>query len=795
MSEKSLWMHKSNSQGRNNHDKKIISEQIDSIDIDSEIVTESTRFAQMLLDDQGSDIVTALEKSGVSASDIELVFSLLVSRSDEAMVSWGYGDDVEKRPLSDLSQRDFYRAQNFNYRLGKILKLLALQGKINIQRVLLDVFDSVDAKNEEKTSVMSFVDSQLDPDVQSDESTIIFFESIKGQFYSDVLTVLLAKHDYNFILKYESTLSLSSAQISFCIDQMVANGELTQLIELARYRHIGQAFITTFKENVLEKLSIEQYIALLEPEDNYVVPYYFLDEEKIMQHQFTDTPKDRDLIKKILYVSSDLSEACVQYLARQLSIFDHVADSPFFVKSNIVRVIQQVDLSRPIFTEHPDEAMNIILQFPWLQADGNGETEWEKMPIGLPEERQATLNMLLQKVPTDHQEAFIKRFNEQGITDGQMKSWLGRRAFKAPDEWTEAVIGDLMFTRLQNRFSHNIHDASYFLSHFQAPESLKGDDSEIVKKRKSYNATAQRWLKNNISTPAETLVLAWQNRDAALVDGCADNPSAIILWTKANAVRRVLDGFSFDEAPNRSVIEAFLIETVRQTSPEKAVDIFRRIQLAHNIEALLRPVRIDLGNGYIGEIFRKDDPRGTTIGADTGCCMSVGGASESCIIAGYTDPRYGFFGLYRQGELIAQSFLYTNPEQAPGVLVCDNIEANKARDLKKILDLYQKFFTLYGAASPVSFSQIYVGEGYSSIGLHDLSEVDRLKRSMSPLPIYTDAEKQRLLASVQITPSQASESIQWLDSDPVARFNTGPIAIDWEADDDEDEDGDDDDGF
>ena len=58
------------------------------------------------------------------------------------------------------------------------------------------------------------------------------------------------------------------------------------------------------------------------------------------------------------------------------------------------------------------------------------------------------------------------------------------------------------------------------------------------------------------------------------------------------------------------------------------------------------------------------------------------------------------------------------------------------------------------------------------------------KRSMPPLPIYTDAEKQRLLVSVKTSSSEFGESMQWLDSDPVVQFNTNPVAIEWEADDD-----------
>lgn len=155
---------------------------------------------------------------------------------------------------------------------------------------------------------------------------------------------------------------------------------------------------------------------------------------------------------------------------------------------------------------------------------------------------------------------------------------------------------------------------------------------------------------------------------------------------------------------------------------------------------------------YKAEILAKDDPRGMTIGVDTGCCMTLQGASRSCIESGYRDKNAGFFALYApKGGLAAQSYFYVNTDH-PNILVLDNIEANQGRDTNKIVEIYKQALSKYllerfATDRTWNIDTVNLGTGY---GDAVKSSVLRLPAT-NPIPnnlgyrIYSDASDQRLL--------------------------------------------------
>lgn len=294
---------------------------------------------------------------------------------------------------------------------------------------------------------------------------------------------------------------------------------------------------------------------------------------------------------------------------------------------------------------------------------------------------------------------------------------------------------------------------------YEPVPKIVGDLKVVGNDRTNYINTAQKWVETHSTTPRTLLTTAWGNRELALADGCEDNPRAIKQWADLNALRG-----AFDDMENRGQLPEniskkdiltygdWLRELVRCYDGNTAIRTLSEIKKRYNPEYQMTPRRINLGNGIVGEIFSKNDPRGCTIGYDTGCCMTLGGASESCIKAGYEKPPYGFFALYRQDELVAQSFLYNNNDTNPDTIVCDNIEANQGRDKDKLLELYNEFFRRYleeqlRRDSNPRFSRVHIGEGYSSIGLSGLQPVDSV--DMPDSEIYTDAGKQRLLLEIK----------------------------------------------
>lgn len=299
---------------------------------------------------------------------------------------------------------------------------------------------------------------------------------------------------------------------------------------------------------------------------------------------------------------------------------------------------------------------------------------------------------------------------------------------------------------------------------FEAGSEIKpvsfrvGELRPIAKRRNDFINEAQLWVENHGTTARDVLVTAWKNRDAALADGCADNPYAIKQWAELNSLRN-----AFEEMERRNELPAnisredlmqyrnWFSEMVRHYDGRTAIETLARLKREFNPDCNIPPIRIDMGNGWVGEILAKNDPRGTTIGPDTGCCMTLSGESSSCIRAGYSKAPYGFFALYREGKLVAQSFIYTNLNERPDVIVCDNIEVNKGREVANFIERYQDFFKRYLAQMlrrhPDSdFSQVNVGTGYTDVNLSSLDPVDSL--AMPDTGIYTDAKNQRLLLQI-----------------------------------------------
>jgi hypothetical protein len=147
------------------------------------------------------------------------------------------------------------------------------------------------------------------------------------------------------------------------------------------------------------------------------------------------------------------------------------------------------------------------------------------------------------------------------------------------------------------------------------------------------------------------------------------------------------------------------------------------------------------------EIIDGNDPRGFTIGYDTGCCMTLGGASESCIWAGYEDPRYSFFAVYDDADrLRAQSILYVAEQDGKRYLVADNIEVNAGTNLAAVAGIYKEALLGILEEQDVQVDAIHIGEGYVKKGVLDsLPMVMRPVETPLGSAVYTDAEMQREL--------------------------------------------------
>ena len=128
------------------------------------------------------------------------------------------------------------------------------------------------------------------------------------------------------------------------------------------------------------------------------------------------------------------------------------------------------------------------------------------------------------------------------------------------------------------------------------------------------------------------------------------------------------------------------------------------------------------------------------------------GESASCIKAGYTHSNAGFMTMYTPaGGLAAQSFWYVHPDH-PDTIVLDNIETNKGRDLRKVLDVYKSGLqTLLKSSdfSGLGITKVHLGEAYTDADFTELQSVTPIPRLNDS--VYTDAQLQRLLLDLSNT--------------------------------------------
>ena len=287
--------------------------------------------------------------------------------------------------------------------------------------------------------------------------------------------------------------------------------------------------------------------------------------------------------------------------------------------------------------------------------------------------------------------------------------------------------------------------------------------SKYGNNRKRYIDDATSWLLRHATSPSARLTKVWGDRAVALIEGANDSARDIEIWQNDNALRLQLREMTRQGSMPHNLTAAEVTgefsgwarELSRCYDSDRIIRAISEYKSVRTTEALLpaQVMEMQTSSGvYKAEVLAKDDPRGMTIGVDTGCCMTLDGASASCIESGYKHKNAGFFALYTpQGRLAAQSYFYVNPDH-PNILVLDNIEANQGRDTNKIVEIYKQALSKYllerfATDRAWNIDTVNLGTGY---GEAVKSSVLRLPAT-NPIPnnlgyhIYSDASDQRLL--------------------------------------------------
>jgi hypothetical protein len=274
--------------------------------------------------------------------------------------------------------------------------------------------------------------------------------------------------------------------------------------------------------------------------------------------------------------------------------------------------------------------------------------------------------------------------------------------------------------------------------------------------------SATKWLRQYAGQDIKSakLIEAWKARQFALDRGVKDNPRDILYFVATEglllyASEMIGEGatdVTLEEIEGYKDFATHLGGRYGQQRMFSAVERLIHFRREHGFfpEKLIPAYSssvTEAGKQFTAEVFRSDDPRGMTIGYDTGCCMTLGGASESCIWAGYEDGRYSFMGVYdEQGKLRAQSILYVAEQDGKKVLVIDNIETNEGTDLTTVASVYKRALVEMMRETETPFDSIHIGVGYTPKAI--LASLPVTKSYPTPkFGVYSDAGSQRLLWS------------------------------------------------
>ncbi len=279
--------------------------------------------------------------------------------------------------------------------------------------------------------------------------------------------------------------------------------------------------------------------------------------------------------------------------------------------------------------------------------------------------------------------------------------------------------------------------------------------------RKAYIDDATSWLVKHTTAPSRDLTLAWSERIYAITDGSNDNISEILTWKKTHEISDYIlkhpyeiQSLGLTEKEMTTDYQNIISELSTGYGAKEIINFIGFFKKHQNNHKIMPAEDISLqskqGN-YIGSVLAYDDPRGATIGVNTGCCMTLGGASESCIRSGYADSNAGFFAIKDpRGKIMAQSYFYINPEH-PDTVVMDNIEANAGRDSNRIIELYQKYFSEYLKSRFANdpnwqIRQVNVGTRYGEVAKAQVLNLSKTDIILNRPSIYTDADSdQRLI--------------------------------------------------
>lgn len=498
-------------------------------------------------------------------------------------------------------------------------------------------------------------------------------------------------------------------------------------------------------------------------------------------------------VDTVSYLSEALLDQSLQVLVNEYTapnqaavIVDRICQSmnPLKTQQDILRVYEETDFlqERGIFVDfasHVEEWVKLLDAFPeGREGEMFQRLIVRRLQLDTGEDAAQAIRIFTEVAPGQEAMAQMRvegfKLIYSLLAAESTRGYPSIKPGKLAEVFFDSEIADLYKQAFLLKQAGNTEQLQVLIGNLKPRESEEHEQQALslsesiatlkegVAGLKSQHNAASRWLREYAgqSIKAAKLIEAWKAREFALSKGIKDNPTEILYFVATEGLLQYASALIGEGKTDVTLQELeeykeYAVELggrYGQDSMFGAIERIIHFKREHGafprkiIPAFSASVS-EVGKAYSAEILSADDPRGMTIGFDTGCCMTLGGASESCIWAGYEDARYSFMAVYDEGgKLRAQSVLYVVEQEGTKILVVDNIETNRGTDLSAVAAVYKKALVEMMKETETPFDAIHIGVGYTPEAI--LGSLPEARSYRTPKAgVYTDAASQRLLWS------------------------------------------------
>lgn len=240
------------------------------------------------------------------------------------------------------------------------------------------------------------------------------------------------------------------------------------------------------------------------------------------------------------------------------------------------------------------------------------------------------------------------------------------KKFKITDDSSVHDLRGVLIASIIDSHTHDIGDLcelyGYDFNKFLSG-NISADEFTLVKKILNTIPSFQ------IGRFSKTIVKYLFNRESSIwKDG------TIYLLDNAESIINTLEMLNLETKPSEERFKGIALEFSRwngydQDDQDKAE---RWMEMSVDRKYTSIPYINIEKDGYVMYKLSEDDPRALTLGEHTDCCQYIGGAGNSCVKYGMTQPNAGFYVIEKKGgsRILSQAFVWRYED----TLVFDNVE-------------------------------------------------------------------------------------------------------------------------